>query len=103
MAAKTFYGSVDPALALKVLQKQSAPRPTLKGAFTAKPPSTLEPTEQPQPKKTTREKQCTGHFGCSNLAVFKEASGTLYCRDHKPKSVPVANVFVAKKKQTKRK
>ena len=74
MPAKTFYGSVDPALALKVLQKQSAPRPTLKGAFTAKPPSTLEPTEQPQPKKTTCEKQCTGHFGCSNLAVFKEAS-----------------------------
>ena len=44
MPAKTFYGPVDPTLALKVLKQQaaSAPTPTLKGAFHAKHPSSSE-------------------------------------------------------------
>ena len=41
MPSKTFYGAVDPTLALKVLKQQAATAqtPTLKGAFHAKHPS----------------------------------------------------------------
>ena len=72
MPAKTFYGAVDPALALKVLKSAGAPKPTLKAAFTAKAQSTSEGIAEVQNKKSTREKICSGHFGCTNVAVSKE-------------------------------
>ena len=64
------------------------PRPSLKEAFSAT--ASNEQTPQQIPNKKTRGKKCTAHFGCSNVAVSQEPqSGTLYCRDHKPKQVLV--------------
>ena len=98
--AKTFYGAVDPVISLKFLKSATAPKPTLKAAFTASTHSTSEGirTAEVQQKKSAREKLCSGHFGCTNVAVCKETSGTLYCREHKPKHVPVEQIFVEKKK-----
>ena len=103
MPSKTFYGAVDPTLALKVLKQQAATAqtPTLKGAFQAKNPSSTETTAET--KKPARDKLCNGFFGCKNIATFKETSGTLFCRDHKPKNVPLETVQVEKKKSLKKK
>ena len=98
MPSKTFYGAVDPTLALKVLKQQAAQTPTLKGAFQTKHPSSTAET-----KKPARDKLCNGFFGCKNIATFKETSGTLFCRDHKPKNVPLETVQVEKKKSLKKK
>ena len=102
MPSKTFYGAVDPTLALKVLKQQAATAqtPTLKGAFHAKHPSSSESTAET--KKPARDKLCNGFFGCKNIATSKEASGTLFCRDHKPKNVPLESVLVEKKKSVKK-
>ena len=102
MPSKTFYGAVDPTLALKVLKQQAATAqtPTLKGAFQAKHPSSTETTAET--KKPARDKLCNGFFGCKNIATFKETSGTLFCRDHKPKNVPLETVQVEKKKSLKK-
>ena len=81
--AKSFYGAVDPTLALKVLKGV----PSLKAAFTAGMPDSKPPPAQKQTKEKRKGKTCTGYFGCTNLAVFQEPSGTLFCRDHKPKQV----------------
>ena len=67
--AKTFYGAVGPAISLKVLKSATAPKPTLKAAFTASAHSTSEETAEVQQKKSAREKLCSGHFGCTNVAV----------------------------------
>ena len=32
-------------------------------------------------------KNCTGYFGCNNLAIYQEQSGTLFCKVHRPKQV----------------
>ena len=101
MPAKIFYGAVDLAISLKVLKSATAPKPTLKAAFTASAHSTSEGTAEVQQKKSTHEKLCSGHFGCTNVTVFKENSGTLHCREHKPKHVPVVPIFVERKKPLK--
>ena len=85
VTAAKFYGAVAPAISLKIMQ---GPRPSLKEAFSGT--ASNEQTTQQIPKKNTRGKKCTAHFGCSNVAVSQEPqSGTLYCRDHKPKQVLV--------------
>ena len=75
----------------------AAPKPTLKADFHATAHSTFEGTGKVQQKKSTCDKLCSGNFGCTNVAFFKDNSGTLYCKDHKPKQVPGAPIFVEKK------
>ena len=85
VTAAKFYGAVPPAVSLKIMQ---GPRPSLKEAFSAT--ASNQQNTQQIPKKNTRAKKCTAQFGCSNVAVAQEPqSGTLYCRDHKPKQVLV--------------
>ena len=83
MPAKSFYGAIDPTLALKVLKGA----PTLKGAFTAGVQESTPPLTQPNKKEKKKGQSCTGYFGCKNLAQYQEASGTLYCKEHRPKQV----------------
>ena len=92
--SKTFYGAVDPSTSLKVMKGA----PTLKGAFAARlPEDAAEQICKEHPsKKQNCGKSCTAHFGCRNLAVFTEDSGTLYCRDHKPTNVPTKAIAVDK-------
>ena len=84
---------MDPAVSLKVLKAV----PTLKTAFAqrAAEEQSLD-SQKLEPKKQKGTKRCTGHFGCSNAAVYKEASGTLFCKMHKPKQVAVTPVIVEK-------
>ena len=83
MTAKSFYGVIDPALALKVLKGA----PTLKGSFTADLQDCKAPSTQQKKKEKKKGQSCTGYFGCQNLAQYQEASGTLYCEEHRPKQV----------------
>ena len=84
---------MDPAVSLKVLKAV----PTLKTAFAqrAAEEQSLD-SQNLEPKKQKGTKRCTGHFGCSNAAVYKEASGTLFCKMHKPKQVAVTPIIVEK-------
>ena len=68
--------------------------PTLKGAFAARlPEDAAQQISKEQPsKKQNHGKSCTAHFGCRNVAVYTEDSGTLYCRDHRPKAVPTKSI-----------
>ena len=85
LTAGKFYGPVAPAISLKIMQ---GPRPSLKEAFSGT--GSNQETPQQIPKKTTRGKKCTAHFGCSSIATSQEPqSGTLYCRDNNPKQVLV--------------
>ena len=88
--AKTFYGAVDPSTSLKVMKGV----PTLKAAFAARVPedASQQTSKEQSSKKQNRGKTCTAHFGCNNIAVFSEDSGTLFCRDHKPKNVPTKSI-----------
>ena len=91
--SKTFYGPVDPSTSLKVLK--GAPTLILKGAFAARLPKDAaqqKSKEQPS-KKQNHGKSSTAHFGCRNVAVYTEDSGTLYCRDHRPKAVPTKSIM----------
>ena len=95
-----FYGATPPSALLKSGIHNE--RPTLKQAFNqessaAKGSSTLIK----QPSKQTGKK-CTSQFGCANIAVYTESSGTLYCRDHKPKQISVTKIKPAESKQTAR-
>ena len=83
MNTKSFYGAIDPALALKVLKGA----PTLKGAFTAGLQEFKAPPAQKQTKDKKQGENCTGYFGCNNLAIYQEQSGTLFCKVHTPKQV----------------
>ena len=83
MTAKSFYGAIDPALALKVLKGA----PTLKGAFTAGLQDCKAPPPQQKTKDKKKGKSCTGHFGCQNIAQYYEPSGTLFCKLHRPRQV----------------
>ena len=94
LTAGKFYGPVAPAISLKIMQ---GPRPSLKEAFSGT--ASNQETPQQIPKKTTRGKKCTAHFGCSNIATSQEPqSGTLYCRDHKPKQVTVQAINLLDRK-----
>ena len=88
VAAGKFYGPVAPAVSLKIVH---GPRPSLKDAFSGTD-SKEGPTAQQIPKKTSRGKKCTAHFGCANMAVYQEQSGTLYCKEHRPKQVLVVPI-----------
>ena len=84
---------MDPAVSLRVLKAA----PTLKSAFSQC--NTEEQSSQNlEPKKKKATNNCTAHFGCSNAAVYQEASGTLFCKLHK--QVAVTPVLV--KKQSKK-
>ena len=91
MPAKSFYGAMDPTTSLKVIKGT----PTLKAAFAAQLPeqSFQETSKAQSSRNNSRGKTCTGHFGCNNIAVFREDSGTLFCRDHKPKQVPTKPIL----------
>ena len=94
LTAEKIYGPVAPAISLKIMQ---GPRPSLKEAFSGT--ASNQETPQQIPKKTTRGKKCTAHFGCSNIATSQEPqSGTLYCRDHKPKQVTVQAINLLDRK-----
>ena len=96
VAAGKFYGPVAPAVSLKIMH---GPRPTLKYAFSGTD-SKEGPTAQQIPKKTSRGKKCTAHFGCANMAVSQEpVSGSLYCKEHKPKQVTVQPINIQEKKK----
>ena len=74
------------------------PRPLLKEAFSGTA-SNQGTTPQQIPKKTSWRKKCTAHFGCANNATSQEhSSGTLYCKDHKPKQVTVQAINLLDKK-----
>ena len=97
VTAGKFYGPVAPAVSLKIMQ---GPRPSLKDAFSGTA-SNQGPTTQQIPKKTSRGKKCTAHFGCADTAVSQEpVSGTLYCKDHKPKQVTVQPINLQDKKSS---
>ena len=90
-----------PAVSLKILH---GPRPSLKEAFSPtdiKGQSTADKTQ----KTNTRAKTCTSHFGCTDVAIAQEQSesGALYCREHKPKQVPVLPIKNAEKKPSSKK
>ena len=85
-----------PAVSLKNLH---GPRPSLKDAFSGVVLN-QEPTAEPIPKKISQGKKCTAHFGCANMAVSQEpVSGTLYCKEHKPKQVTVQPFNIQEKKK----
>ena len=88
MPAKSFYGAIDPTLALKVLKGA----PTLKGAFTAGVQDSKPPSTQPKKKEKKKGQSCTGYFGCQNLAQYQEAFGTLFCKEHRPKQVQTSAI-----------
>ena len=91
---------VTPAAALKSCKESG--KPTLKEAFTKTSTTQSLPQQIPQASKP-KGKKCTAHFGCSNFAAFTEESGTLYCRDHKPKSIPVQSLKTSQTKVSSRK
>ena len=94
--AKSFYGAVDPITSLKVLKAV----PTLKSAFSACTGEVKESEKEPAPKKH-KGKTCTGYFGCKNIASFQENSGTVYCREHRPKNIHTTAILVEKGKKKK--
>ena len=95
LPAGKFYGPVAPAISLKIMQ---GPRPSLKEAFSGTA-SNEGTTPQQIPKKTSRGKKCTAHFGCANNVTSQEpSSGNLYCKDHKPKQVTVQAIHLLDKK-----
>ena len=97
VTAGKFYGPVAPAVSLKIMQ---GPRPSLKDAFSGTA-SNQGATTQQIPKKTSLGKKCTAHFGCAKTAVSIEpVSGTLYCKDHKPKQVTVEPINLQDKKSS---
>ena len=57
------------------------------GAFTAGLQGTKAPPPQKQTKEKKKGKNCTGYFGCNNIAIYQEQSGTLFCKVHRPKQV----------------
>ena len=83
---------MDPAVSLKVLKAV----PTLKTAFAQRAAEEQSLDSQKEPKKKKGTKHFTGHFGCSNAAVYQEPRGTLFCKLHKPKQVAVTPVTVEK-------
>ena len=86
---------------MKEAAKQSA-KPSLKQAFSETNPEILE-NSNPLPSKN-KGKKCTAHFGCKLFAAFiEEKSGTLYCRDHKPKHIPVTPIHHSQNKLTAKK
>ena len=90
---------MDPAVSLRVLKAV----PTLKAAFSQRDADDL--SQNVQQKKTRATKKCIAHFGCTSTAVFQETSGTLFCKEHKPKQVAVTPVLIEKqstKKSTKK-
>ena len=92
-----------PAVSLKILH---GPRPSLKEAFSATDSNIKGQSTADKIQKTnTRAKKCTSHFGCTNVAIAQEQSesGTLYCREHKPKQVPVLPIKNAEKKPSSKK
>ena len=94
---KSFYGDVDPITSLKVLKAV----PTLKSAFSARAGEVKESPKEPATKKN-KGKSCSGHFGCKNIASFvEESSGTVYCRDHRPRQIPTVAILVEKGKKKK--
>ena len=95
--AKSFYGDVDPITSLKVLKAV----PTLKSAFSARAGEVKESPKEPATKKKQREElQC--YFGCKNIASFvEESSGTVYCRDHRPRQIHTVAILVEKGKKKK--
>jgi len=100
LPAAKFYGATPPAAALKSCKESATP--TLKEAFSKS--STTQTLHQQIPQASKQKgKKCTAHFGCSNFAAFTEESGTLYCRDHKPKSIPVQSVKTSQTKVSTRK
>ena len=100
LPAAKFYGATPPAAALKSCKESGTP--TLKEAFSKT--STTQTLDQQIPQASKQKgKKCTAHFGCSNFAAFTEESGTLYCRDHKPKSIPVQSVKTSQTKVSTRK
>ena len=69
--------------------------PTLNGFFEGTNTANLKTADEaPEPKKLRSVgKKCTVHFGCPIKAVYTEQnSGTLYCKEHKPRSVTVTNI-----------
>ena len=66
--------------------------PTLKGAFTAGQQDCKAPPHSKETKEKKKGKTCTGYFGCQNIAAYHEASGTAYCRIHKPKHVQTSAI-----------
>ena len=95
--AKSFSGDVDPITSLKVLKAV----PTLKSAFSSRAGEVKESPKEPATKKN-KGKSCSGYFGCKNIASFvEESSGTVYCRDHRPKQIPTVAILVEKGKKKK--
>ena len=91
MPAKSFSGAMDSTSSVKVTKGT----PTLKTAFAACLPekSSQETSKEQSSRKKSRGKTFTGQFGCNNIAVFREDSATLFCRDHKPKQVPTKPIL----------
>ena len=92
-----------PAVSLKILH---GPRPSLKEAFSGADSNIKgQSTADKIPKTNPRAKRCTAHFGCTYVAMAQEQSesGTLYCREHKPKQVPVLPIKNAEKKPPSKK
>ena len=65
--AKSFYGAVDPTLALKVLKGV----PSLKAAFTAGMPDSKPPPAQKQTKEKKKEKLAQVTLGAQILQFFR--------------------------------
>ena len=95
-----FYGATPPSALLK--SAKDCEKPSLKEAFQEKSSAPKAQASITQPSKQ-KGKKCTAHFGCLNFAVFTEESGTLYCRDHRPKHIPVTLIKTAEGKATGRK
>ena len=101
LPAAKFYCPIPPPPALKASKECS--KPTLKDAFSK---SSTTPTQNQQSTPRTSKpkgKKCTAQFGCSNFACFTEKSGTLYCRDHKPKGIPITPFQSQEAKTTRKK
>jgi len=93
-----FYGP-QPAAAITTMKE--AAKPSLKEAFSSASTIPAIPEKSdPLPSKN-KGKKCTAHFGCKLFAAFiEEKSGTLYCRDHKPKHIPVTSINHSQNKST---
>ena len=95
LAAAKFYGDTPPAAAVK------SSKPTLKEAFDLKSTTATVAQDKPQTARS-KGKKCTAQFGCFNLAAFTEpGSGTLYCKEHKPK-IPVQSIRSTQAKSSNR-
>ena len=84
---------------------KEAAKPSLKEAFSevSTDPAAIPEKSDPLPTKN-KGKKCTAHFGCKLFAAFiEEKSGTLYCRDHKPKHIPVTSINHSQNKSTAKK